>query len=590
MKLFLLSLACLLILDAASAQSIRWTWVGGDSIGNNLDVYGNRRVFDSVNKPGSLAPLNTWVDKFGNLYMFGGMTTAIRFGFDTIPVSTNALWKYSPVLNQWSMPTGDNSTYPGVSSGGQATGTIGSPSPANTPGYMSVMGATWTDSIGNRWMFGGKSGYRDFGSNSNLWKYDIYVDQWTCIKIGADDSKPTYTPKGVPAASASPGARTWMLTWKDKLDRLYFFGGYNTIGRYYYGDVWMFDPGINLWTWQSGNQWASNQPDLPVHGASGEFSSAFTPGVASSSYVTETINSDGIVTMEIAREVWQYSVIINQWAWISGDRNLPVITPVTPPAHYGQKGVPSIDNTPGSRSYQAFWTDNKFTWIYGGEITTESSQTAYLSDLWKYNRLTKEWTWVDGDSTLNKSADYGQKGIPGLNNQPGGRNTTAFWTDLQGNHWLFGGLRKKPTGQNSNLAWYRLNDLWKLAVNDVALPVVLNEFSASPENKKVRLNWLTSQEQNIKEFLVQRSTNGINFITIGKVISSASPSHGSYYKFTDEYPGKENFYRLKIIEWDNSFLYSSIKKAGFVTTVFAVEVNPNPVLNLLRLEIHTTEP
>lgn len=50
------------------------------------------------------------------------------------------------------------------------------------------------------------------------------------------------------------------------------------------------------------------------------------------------------------------------------------------------------------------------------------------------------WTWVNGSNTLNPPPVYGTQGVPGANVTPPGFYEAAFWRDLQGNFWIFGGL------------------------------------------------------------------------------------------------------------------------------------------------------
>lgn len=72
-----------------------------------------------------------------------------------------------------------------------------------------------------------------------------------------------------------------------------------------------------------------------------------------------------------------------------------------------------------------------------------------------------QWTWTSGGNTSAGSyyvapAVYGTKGVPSLNNQPGGRGSASTWTDIHGRLWLFGGT---VLGVDSKV--YSLNDLWK---------------------------------------------------------------------------------------------------------------------------------
>jgi hypothetical protein len=333
MKQLIIFLVSMLSWIFLHAQNVQWTWISGDSTGNNIDVYGNMRVPDSINKPGSISPLNTWTDRAGNFYMFGGSTLAIRFDFDTIPVFSNALWKYSPVKNAWAMITGSNSSIYAMSGGGGVFGTPGVPAPDNTPERLEVGGATWTDTSGNWWMFGGRTGYRSAGTKSQLWKFDPVIGQWTYLRGDGDESPPSYGTKGIPALSNTPGARVGMKSWTDREGNLYLYGGFGGYGSStaFYGDVWKYDQATNLWVWVSGRQRHWGISDKPVYGTKEVFTDDNTPGAFPVNiFFIGVADSNSIISMHIDSELWRYSMKTNQWAWVSGDRT---INPYPNPKH-----------------------------------------------------------------------------------------------------------------------------------------------------------------------------------------------------------------------------------------------------------------
>ena len=65
------------------------------------------------------------------------------------------------------------------------------------------------------------------------------------------------------------------------------------------------------------------------------------------------------------------------------------------------------------------------------------------------------WTWIKGDSSLNKLGVYGIFGTSSATNKPGARNRSNSWTDAAGKFWMFGG-----TGCGAANSGY-LNDLWQ---------------------------------------------------------------------------------------------------------------------------------
>lgn len=69
------------------------------------------------------------------------------------------------------------------------------------------------------------------------------------------------------------------------------------------------------------------------------------------------------------------------------------------------------------------------------------------------------WTWMHGANTAQSPGNYGTKGIPSAGNEPPARYEAAYWVDLQGNFWLFGGHI-----QNGTAVSPPANDLWKYDV------------------------------------------------------------------------------------------------------------------------------
>ncbi len=69
-----------------------------------------------------------------------------------------------------------------------------------------------------------------------------------------------------------------------------------------------------------------------------------------------------------------------------------------------------------------------------------------MNDLWKYDPLINEWTWVSGNNTVGQLGVYGTRGIASSSNMPGARANSVSWIDSIGNLWLFGG---RGFGSNS---------------------------------------------------------------------------------------------------------------------------------------------
>ncbi len=110
------------------------------------------------------------------------------------------------------------------------------------------------------------------------------------------------------------------------------------------------------------------------------------------------------------------------------------------------------------------------------------------------------------------------------------------------------------------------------------VPVTMLSFDATRAGKSNNLTWVTTNEINSSKFEIERSTNGINYVSIGSVIAIGNTASKQTYRFMDANPTKgNNFYRIKSIDVDNSYKISAVrnvKNLGFVE----MQINPNPVI------------
>ena len=72
------------------------------------------------------------------------------------------------------------------------------------------------------------------------------------------------------------------------------------------------------------------------------------------------------------------------------------------------------------------------------------------------------------------------------------------------------------------------------------------------------LDWATGSENNHNLFLIQRSDNGIDFYTLGKVEGKGMPNKESHYQFLDVLTSdKKIFYRLQEVEHSGKTILTS---------------------------------
>lgn len=308
-------------------SSKTWTQVSGSATFDEAGSYGTPNVASSTNVPGARWGADSWVDGSGNFWIFGGL------GFDSAGTKglLNDLWEFNPSLGtngEWIWVGGSelanqNGTY----------GTMGEGSTSNMPGGRQSA-ASWKDSAGNFWLFGGNgldAAGTPNGILNDLWEFSASAKQWTWVGPSGSDAANQhgiYGTQGVAAATNFPGSRWWAAAWTDHNGNLWLYGGVglDSTGTGYLNDLWEYTL------------------------------------VPTAAYPTA-----------------------NQWTWVKGantSNNAGV---------YGSSSVPFYIDNPGSREEMGYWitfdaNNTNMLWIFGGQgyDSTTTSGNGYLNDLWRY--------------------------------------------------------------------------------------------------------------------------------------------------------------------------------------------------------------
>ena len=264
-----------------------------------------------------------------------------------------------------------------------------------------------------------------------------------------------YGVKGIENSTNFPGARDNPMSWTDGDDNWWLFGGYGRAESSWghLNDLWRFNTTSYEWTWIAGNK----TPNVNnVYGVKGVANSMNFPGARHSSLSWRDADWNLWLfggwdsSYTLLNDLWRFNITSQEWTWISGNNTVDVN------GVYGTKGVPSSTKFPGSRRKSIAWKDGSGNlWLFGGTGYAESG-TGYLNDLWRYNIISQQWTWMDGSKSANANGVYGTKGVPSGSNYPGSRFNMVPWTDADGNWWLFGGQGYAESGTGF------LNDLWML--------------------------------------------------------------------------------------------------------------------------------
>lgn len=128
--------------------------------------------------------------------------------------------------------------------------------------------------------------------------------------------------------------------------------------------------------------------------------------------------------------------------------------------------------------------------------------------------------------------------------------------------------------------------------NDNTLPITLTEFTVSLSATGVLLEWTTLSEESNKHFEVQRSVGGQLFETIATLAGQGTTVEVTHYTFTDApIPGKKYYYRLKQVDFSETFSFSGIKALMIDSGVeFSMPISPNPIERGALLNLNCAGP
>ena len=123
------------------------------------------------------------------------------------------------------------------------------------------------------------------------------------------------------------------------------------------------------------------------------------------------------------------------------------------------------------------------------------------------------------------------------------------------------------------------------------LPVELTKFTAnSIQNNKVGIDWTTATEINSSHFEIQRSTDGKNYETIGIIPANGQSVDKIDYSYIDYQPPKgTNFYRLRMVDLDDSFEYSNTIVVQLDTSISSMILSPNPSNDEININFNADE-
>lgn len=488
-----LFLLLLVIQNTVSVFSQNYSWEKGDNDNIGTGYYYGYDTVLAATSPFGRAEAAHWTDKQGRFWIFGGDRTA----YSTSPHYLSDMLFFNPDTRLWVLKKGNFLTDNNLGVYGQQ----GIENAINLPGARRNA-ATWTDTLGNLWLFGGIGYSETNGANmlNDLWRYNMATNSWTWMK-GSKQlmQQGNWGTQGTSSSQNTPGARQGCLTWVDDQGDLWLFGGYgfNSGGNLnQLADLWKYNIASNTWTWVSGNNqnpfglyssvgstgrpggradggcWKDKQGNFWLFGGFG-YTDAFGVGY------------------KFLNDVWKYDPVNNVWTWMKGSLY------TDKPAVRGTKGVASTNNTPGGRREFGFTADPQGNfWLLGGLQTDGNALTEVYGDLWKYDISNNRWTWMAGSSTDSDLSIFGTLGTPAAANTPGARVNSCGWSDRFGHLWFLGGY-----GRATTIYFGFMNDVWRygncidgtFTLQATSSPLCKGETATLSIVPTTTVTWSTSQ-------------------------------------------------------------------------------------------------
>ena len=128
------------------------------------------------------------------------------------------------------------------------------------------------------------------------------------------------------------------------------------------------------------------------------------------------------------------------------------------------------------------------------------------------------------------------------------------------------------------------NHFYATVQTGTILPIELLFFNAQPDGENVKCKWETSSETNNEYFEVERSLNGKEYISIGKVRGfglGTSTESRTYSLVDDDLCNDIRYYRLKQVDIDGNYSYSEVVAIDCSSDKKRINIYPNPAESMI---------
>ena len=236
-------------------------------------------------------------------------------------------------------------------------------------------------------------------------------------------------------------------------------------------------------------------------------------------------------------------------------------------------------------------TNPGFTVGAAAQYITANATTGFSGQAGIGNFIAAKTTTVTGVGTANTTAgtngtndnlatlNYIQMGLA-AGTRIGGVRWTTYFEDVRG------------TGNTSpSLTASLLDFTISGSISTVVLSVDKLTFTGAKQKQINVLKWQTENEINNKGFDIQSSNDGVSFSKIAFVNATAVNGGNQSYFFEDKRAAcsTKQYYRLAVVDNNNIKKNSDIIFIKGLNSRIEVSTFPNPVVNLLTLNVQNVE-
>jgi len=136
------------------------------------------------------------------------------------------------------------------------------------------------------------------------------------------------------------------------------------------------------------------------------------------------------------------------------------------------------------------------------------------------------------------------------------------------------------SGGNSSNSTITFDNFGYSTVSNAALPVKFQTLDAKAVNSGVSLKWNVATEEDLSGYSIERSTDGRNFAQIAFVGANGQ----SNYSFVDNKAGSVSYYRIKSVDINGRYGYSTVALVKSGQSMIVLKAFPSPVIKSVSIQ------